>query len=91
MSEVLDARADFQKELSIRFTDVRDNHYQRCHQCNDALITLRDYYGGGSHYWVLVCGKCVIRFVYDTYRFALETWPAEGKSTMVKRWGKPLT
>lgn len=86
--ERLEEEKEFRQELSELFTDVKDSHFQRCHLCNSPLITLSDHYGAGSHYWVLACGDCVIRFVYDTYEFKLRTWPKEGQGQTVARWGK---
>ena len=78
----------FRKEQERMFTDVKDKHFQRCHKCNKPLLTVRDHYGGGSHYWTLVCGDCVIRFTYDTYEFKLQTFPKKGTGEVVARWGK---
>jgi ssDNA-binding Zn-finger/Zn-ribbon topoisomerase 1 len=78
----------FLEEQEENFTDVKEQHFQRCHQCNKPLLVVKDHYGGGSHYWTLVCGECMIRFVYDTYEFKLCTWPKEGRGETVARWGQ---
>lgn len=80
--------AAFRKEQADMFTKEKDKHFQRCHECNRPLLTASDHYGAGSHYWLLVCGECVIRFVYDTYEFKLITFPKKGKGKVVARWGK---
>ncbi len=81
----------FLQEQEKEFTDVKDQHFQRCHRCNKPLVVLSDHYGAGSHYWSLVCGYCMVRFTYDTYEFKLRTWPLEGRGQTVARYGKNLT
>ena len=54
------------------FTKDKNNHKQE--HCGKALLTLEDYIGGGSHYWVLFCTECKKRFTFDTHRFELEEW-----------------
>ncbi|KKM07055.1 hypothetical protein LCGC14_1737720, partial [marine sediment metagenome] len=66
---------EFLQENASFFTNAKNAHYQRCHLCSRPLTALEDYYGAGSHYWILACGKCFIRFTYDTYEFKLRTYP----------------
>lgn len=79
---------EYVSEYNKRFTELRDAHGQRCPDCGDWLICTSDHYGGGSHYWGLVCGKCVVRFEYGTYDFELRTWPLEGKGRAVAKYGQ---
>ncbi len=83
--------SNFQQEQTAKFTEDKDNHFQRCHKCNRPLLTVRDHYGAGSHYWTLMCGDCLIRFTYDTYGFKLITFPKEGTGYLVARWGRKIT
>ncbi len=80
---------EFLKESAGLFTNAKNAHYQRCHCCNSPLITLEDHYGhvAGSHYWILACGECFIRFAYDTYEFKLKTYPKSGEGRTVAQWG----
>ena len=86
----LEREKDFLQESGGFFTSAKNAHFQRCHLCDRPLVTLEDYRGAGSHYWTLACGKCFIRFVYDTYEFKLRTWPKEGEGRTVARWGNKL-
>jgi len=88
--ERLEIEKEFLKEDSGHFTNAKNAHYQRCHICERPLTTLEDYYGAGSHYWILACGKCFIRFTYDTYEFKLRTYPIEGDGRTVARWGNKI-
>ncbi len=53
------------------FTEHKDSHKQSCPRCSKKLETIKDYIGGGSHYWVLNCKECDVTYTYDTYRFKL--------------------
>ena len=60
----------------LRFTDCKDKHRAGpCPKCDVSLRVAEDHYGGGSHYWTLVCDRCDTRYIWDTYRFELEEWP----------------
>ena len=89
-NERLEIEKEFLKESAGLFTDAKNAHFQRCHVCERTLTTLEDYYGAGSHYWILACGKCFIRFTYDTYEFKLRTYPKEGEGRTVARWGNKI-
>lgn len=64
------------------FTASRDAHDQVCPGCGLSLTATMDYSSGSNHYWVLVCGECVLRFTYDTYthttgKCELRPWPKD--------------
>ncbi len=88
--ERLEMEKEFLKESAGLFTNAKNAHFQRCHLCDHPLVTLSDYYGAGSHYWILACGECVIRFTYDTYEFKLRTYPKEGVGRTVAQWGNKI-
>lgn len=54
------------------FTEHKDAHKQHCMSGCGELITVADWFGGGSHYWHLKCPRCQREYSYDTYRFTLE-------------------
>ncbi len=56
----------------MAFTVYRNDHNQTCPHCGRFLDTCEDWFGGGSHYWILECCFCQVVFTYDTYRFTLE-------------------
>ena len=41
-----------------RFTIYKDSHNKKCPSCNKDFKCLTDSYGGGSHYWTLMCDNC---------------------------------
>lgn len=46
------------------------------HNCRKCLVRLdieSDHIGGGSHYYELICPKCKMRYLFDTYWFFLGT------------------
>lgn len=88
--ERLEIEKEFLKESAVLFTNAKNAHFQRCHVCESPLVTLSDHYGAGSHYWILACSKCFIRFTYDTYEFKLRTYPIEGDGRTVARWGNKI-
>jgi hypothetical protein len=47
------------------------SHKQDCPDCKVRLTCCEDYYGGGSHYWRLVCQDCHRFFSYGTYDLEL--------------------
>lgn len=62
------------------FTEHADLHGKACPQCARPLVSLSDHFGGGSHYWSLVCHSCWTWFYYDTHRFKLEPRKLEVES-----------
>jgi hypothetical protein len=89
--ERIEIENELHKERPGLFTNAKDAHFQKCHLCERTLTTLEDYMGAGSHYWILACAKCFIRFTYDTYEFKLRTYPKEGEGRTVARWGNKIT
>lgn len=57
----------------FRLTDCSRNEYRKsCHECNKELVTIADHYGGGSHYWVMVCPSCGQGYSFDSCEFKTE-------------------
>jgi hypothetical protein len=64
-----------------KLTCLWNGHEQFCPYCKNTMFgkaeqiplrTIEDWFGGGSHYWLLECVICDRTFAYDTYRFVLE-------------------
>lgn len=53
-------------------TIYKNDHNCSCPKCKVVLDTVKDHFGGGSHYWELRCSKCRNEFYFDTHRFKLE-------------------
>lgn len=51
----------------------RCNHkLQKCTACGEFLKCIKDYIGGGSHYYFYICRSCNLKFEFSTYNFKLE-------------------